>query len=230
MIADGFTSAIHNGRSVDNGGGEVAQARARSRLLWVLCALLLTIGPGSLALASSPASALAARKPGIGSDLANWKHTYKADRSSEGPCYQRNVCFGHLVRNTDNYRTYQFTYVGVVDGMVLLYQENFSKGTTLRQVENALKQTLPHDVSRFSVVVDRNDGSCGLINVSSPTLAKELSGQKVGDPQGVVGIELQRQTAIQSSVYSTDNIQTATVAVGPLSPSQSCIIQAERRR
>jgi hypothetical protein len=113
--------------------------------------------------------------------------------------------------------------------VVDIYQENFRNGTTVQQVERALEQSLPANVGRPKLVVGNIGGSCGLINVTSRTLGGELGNPKIGDPQGVVGIELQDLSASHTSVFNPKNVQTAIVAVGPLSLFESCELQAERR-
>jgi hypothetical protein len=172
----------------------------------------------------SVAHSASSQRPGRGSTVTAWKHAYgKSDRGPGVLCTARNIyCFGAPVRNTDSGRTYQFAPVDFTAGIVDGYQENFPKGTSLATVEAALSRMLPKDVGAFAVVVDNNGGSCGLINLTSPTLGKELGNPKFGDPQGVIGIELQYIDANLDSVYSPSNVQTVSVGGLAYSPTDNC--------
>lgn len=193
-----------------------------------LGAILLALVAGSL-LAPSVAQAAPSHRPGVGSTVSSWRRAYRVDRKRSGQCEPKNACFGSSLRNSDSGHTYQFTNVDEAGGVVDIYQENFRNGTTVQQVERALEQSLPANVGRPKLVVGNIGGSCGLINVTSRTLGGELGNPKIGDPQGVVGIELQDLSASHTSVFNPKNVQTAIVAVGPLSLFESCELQAERR-
>jgi hypothetical protein len=122
----------------------------------------------------------------------------------------------------DSGRTYKFTDVSVTSGVISGYTESFPKGTTLAEVEKAIQRTLPPDAPLGPVAIGTVGGSCGLINVSSPTLVKELDTPKIGDTTGTVGIELQHITSNLNSVYSASNIQTATLSIVALNPTEGC--------
>ena len=90
------------------------------------------------------------------------------------------------------------------------------------EVEASLKAMLPPDVAFPPVTLDKNAGSCGMLNIMSPTLAKELAAPKIGDPQGVIGIELNSINANLDSFYDPSNIQTASLQPLAVDPTQGC--------
>ena len=194
-----------------------------------LRAITLVLIAGSLFAPWSMAQAAPVHRPGVGSTVRSWKRAYGVDRGRSRQCKSTNKCFGSSLKDSDSGHTYQFTNVDDAGGVVDIYQENFPNGTTVQQVERALKQSLPANVGSLRPFVSTVGGSCGLINVSSPTLGKELGNPKIGDARGVVGIELQVLSASHTSVYNPKNVQTAIVAVGPVSVWESCELQAERR-
>ena len=75
---------------------------------------------------------------------------------------------------------------------------------------------------RTPVVLGTKGGSCGMFNVTSRTLAKVLGQQKIGDPEGVVGVELQHGAANGNSGYNTTNVQTATLVAAASNPANDC--------
>jgi hypothetical protein len=201
--------------------------RNRKHYLGMGAALSVLVA-GSL-LAPSVAQAAPSHRPGIGSTVGAWKRAYKVDRGKSGLCVPKNTCFGPALQNGDSGHTYQFTNVADLGGVIDVYQENFRNGTTVRQVERAVDRSLPANVARLKLVVGTAGGSCGLINVTSRTLGDELGNPKIGDAKGVVGIELQSLSASHTSIYNPKNVQTAFVAVGPVTALESCELQAERR-
>jgi hypothetical protein len=185
--------------------------------------IVALIGVALAILISTPAlGATSRREPGMGSTSKAWKNAYGVSRGPGSVCSAKDSCFGPVVRNADSGRTYEFTDVDVTKGIISGYQQNFAKNTTLTEVETAIQRTLPTDALLGPVTIDTVGGSCGLINISSPTLLKELNTPKIGDTTGTVGIELQHITANLNSVYSTTNIQTATLTIVAFSPSESC--------
>src|ERR1700677_4266384 len=162
------------------------------------------------------------QKPGIGWTVTAWKRVYGLSHGPGQLCSAKNSCFVPGLRNGDSGRTYQFTDVDVTRGIISGYQEDFPDNTTVAQAEAATQRTLPPDAQLGSIVIDTNGGSCGMLNVSSPTLIKELNTPKIGDTTGTVGIELQHIHSNLNSVYSPSNVQTATVSVVAADPTQSC--------
>ena len=96
------------------------------------------------------------------------------------------------------------------------------KNTTLAEAEAAIRKTLPGDTTIGPVTIDNNGGSCAFVTASGPTLAKELGNPKVGDPQGIVGIELSTTTDSLNIEYDPNNIQDAALQPLGFDPTSSC--------
>jgi hypothetical protein len=183
---------------------------------------LMVFGVVALAAIWAPAGAAVHQKPGMGSTLKAWKKVYGEKHGPGDTCSAKNVCFGAPVHDPTSGRTWQFAPVDFAGGIAGAYSQNFFKGSTLAEVEAAIKAMLPHDVVFPPVTVDKNGGSCGMLNIMSPTLAKELGAPKIGDPQGVIGIELNLINANLDSFYDPSNIQTASLEPLAVDPTQSC--------
>lgn len=169
-----------------------------------------------------PAVAAGHQKPGMGSTLKAWKKAYGEKHGPGDTCSAKNVCFGAPVHDPTSGRTWQFAPVDFSGGIAGSYSENFAKGSTLAEVEASLKSMLPSDVVFPAVTIDKNSGSCGLLNIMSPTLAKELGAPKIGDPQGIIGIELNSINANLDSFYDPSNIQTVSLGLLAVDPTQGC--------
>jgi hypothetical protein len=72
------------------------------------------------------------------------------------------------------------------------------------------------------IIVDHIGGSCGLVTVRSPALAKVSSNPKIGDPSGVVGIDLEYINANDDVVFSPKNVEDAQVQPLAFSSKESC--------
>ena len=81
---------------------------------------------------------------------------------------------------------------------------------------------VPTDASFSSVAIDHHASSCGILKITNHTLARIFANPKIGDPKGIVGVELNYIDADLNSVYHTANIQTVSVGIGALSPKQDC--------
>ena len=158
-------------------------------------------------------------EPGIGSSVALWQRAYGESSGPGTPCATHNSCFGRIVHNADNGRTYVFTAVTVTARVITGFTESFPKNTTATTALAEIMRTMPRNATRTPVIVDPNGGSCGMFNVTSPTLGKE---PQVGDPQGVVGVELLHNGANGKPVYSTTNVQTATLVAAATNPADDC--------
>jgi hypothetical protein len=165
-------------------------------------------------------------KPGIGSSIGAWKHTYgqhHGGHGAESVCSAKtSSCFGPLIHNSDSGKDYQFVNVYVGDGVVDNNQEQFVNHTNLGEVESQIARTLPKDARFGSVVVDRIGGSCGWISVTVPSLTKLLQNPAHADPTGIISITVSYINSNFESVYSPSNVQTAQVSTIPNDPTQSC--------
>jgi hypothetical protein len=136
------------------------------------------------------------------------------------PCEER--VFGAPVHDDESGHTFQFTGMSFDDGLADAYTENFPPGTTIAEAKGDVMKTMPKDAAITSFVVGTVGGSCGWITVSSPTLAKLLSTPKIGDPQGVIGVEFTYTNANLDVVYNPNNIQDAAVSTLPVDPAGGC--------
>jgi hypothetical protein len=162
---------------------------------------------------------------GIGATVANFSKAHGADRGSNGGfCSAANSCFGPPVRNDESGSTYLFTDVDVGGGLIAGYQQNFVPNTTLGEAESEILQYMPADATMSAVTVDKDNSgnSCGLFNITSPTLAAIFSPPAIGDPQGIIGVELEYTNANLNITYDPNNIQDAGLSPLPVNPSDSC--------
>ena len=149
------------------------------------------------------------------------KSAHGVDQGPGTTCTSGPVCFGASIKN-DEGDLYQFTGVSITGGIVDGYTQAFLPGTTLASAKSQILQWMPTDAKMTAVTIDRNGGSCAMVNISSPTLAKLFSAPKIGDPQGVVGIELGYIDANLNPVYNPDNVQHAVLSVLTTDPTATC--------
>lgn len=121
--------------------------------------------------------------PGIGATKKNWKRARKPDRN---PKLQSGCCF--VPKVTMEGRT-QDTWVGVYygdppDRRVLSYYRNFNDGTDEAAALTALaRDDLPVDAS---VVWQKVDGSCRLVQYSSDAFARAMESPTAGPLIGLI--------------------------------------------
>lgn len=102
------------------------------------------------------------------------------------------------------------------------YDESFVKDTSASTVVAEIMRTMPAGSTVTPIVVEDNGGSCGLFTISGPTLAQELGAPKIGDTQGIVGVELANVGANLNPVYDPSNVQTASLTVVAPDLTTSC--------
>ena len=74
-----------------------------------------------------------------------------------------------------------------------------------------------------AITIDHNGGDCALFNITSATLGKLFGAvPKIGDRQGVIGVELSRVGSNQTLAYAPNDIQTASLSVAPSDPTSGC--------
>lgn len=159
---------------------------------------------------------------GMGATVEAMKAAHGADTGSGGICSAANSCFGPGLSNNDSGSTFLFTNVIVTDGLVTGYQQNFPTDTSLATAESEIMRWMPSDATIGTLSVDHNGGSCGLVNITSPTLGKVFSDPKIGDPQGIIGVSLEHLGANQDPAYDPNDIETAVLGVVPINPSANC--------
>ncbi|MFI5052013.1 MAG: hypothetical protein ACHQBP_03695 [Acidimicrobiales bacterium] len=107
-------------------------------------------------------------------------------------------------------------------GLIAGYDQNFVRGTSASAAVAQVLRWLPKDSRVGKITIGHVGGSCGLLNIVSPTLKKVLSNPKIGDPQGVIGVELQYINSNLNIVYNPHNVEVATLAVIPINPKYYC--------
>ena len=142
-------------------------------------------------------------------------------------CAAANVCFGPVVMNAESSfgsgdaTTYEFTAVALdTGGIVDIYTQNFADSTPIGEAEAQVLHWMPLDTVAKPLVVDHNGGSCGIWNLTSKTLAQELS--PLGDPTGVVGVEFEYIDANLNVTYNPNNVQDASLADLADDPTDTC--------
>ena len=152
---------------------------------------------------------------GIGSTISQMVSAHSADQGPGDVCAAANSCFGRTVTNDESGKTYQFTGALTGSGLIEYYQQNFTKGTTAASAVAQVLKYLPKDARAGPIVVGHNGAnSCGLLNITSPTLARIFTqaGQTAsGHPAGELGIVLQYVNSNLTIVYDLSNVEEALV-------------------
>lgn len=144
---------------------------------------------------------------------------------SQGPngeCSAANSCFGPGLTNSESGHTFLFTSVLTVNGIITGYTQNFPDNTSLPTAQRAILRWLPPDSVASPLTVENNGGSCGVYNITSPTLAKVLNAPAIADPSGLVGVELSYTDSNDSMAYSPLNIQDASISILPANTTTAC--------
>ena len=141
---------------------------------------------------------------------------------SGGACSSGPVCFGTSVKNEED-DLFQFTAVMQTANIVTGYTQAFPTGTNVTTAESEVLQWMPIGSTVSSLVIDNTGGSCGMYNITSPTLATIFGDiPAIGDPSGVVGVELSYDDAALNITYDPNNIESASITLGPADPSLGC--------
>ena len=159
---------------------------------------------------------------GIGSSIAEMKSVHGVARGPGVYCTVKNSCFGTPLMNDETGKTYQFTGILTGDGLILGYDQNFVRGTTAASAIAQILRWLPKDAKVGKLTIDHIGGHCGLLNITSATLSRVLSSPKIGDPTGVVGVDLNYITSNLVIVYNPKNVEFASLDIVPVNPKDSC--------
>ena len=171
---------------------------------------------------TTPAVPVAPSLTGLGATIAQFKAAHGVDHGPGVSCQASNSCFGGGLQNAESGKTYQFTTVDTGDGIVFAYDQSFLDNTTIAEAKAEVLQWMPKDTTVTSFFIDTNGGTCAMMNLVSPTLGKVLGDPKIGDPQGVVGVEFSYTNSNENITYNPDNVQDAVVDIVPASATVSC--------
>jgi hypothetical protein len=196
-------------------------------------AALLAAGCGSSSTTSSTTSIPGTAAPeqntlghattgwtGLGATLADWESAHPRGREgcSAGTCYGSKVEVGPNESQYE-YTTVETTPEGRVDG----YTQALGGDEVIPGVAEHIALALfPHDTRVLESFVEHSaTGSCKSINVKSKTLGRWFAARKVGDPSGVMSIDLHGNNENGESTYPGE-LSVAGVSLGPASRGTNC--------
>lgn len=178
-------------------------------------------GNGGSTTTTNGSSSLPRTKLAFGATINAFSSAFVADNADF--CSPASPCYGPAVVNAESGSTFEFTDVLVSQGLVLGYDQSFASRTPLSKAEALVLQFLPADAHVGPVTVDTNGGSCGLFDVTSPSLADTLNAHPgTGDTLGIIGVDMSYTDNNDNVVYDPDNIQDASVTMAPVDPSEKC--------
>jgi hypothetical protein len=183
----------------------------------LLAVPLLAVGCGSSN--SAPSSTA---WTGLGATLPDWESAHPRGREgcSEGHCYGRKVQLGP---NESQYEFITVETTGPPENRVDGYTQALGEGVIEATAKAAVQRLLPRDTRTLNFFVKHQNGSCGNWNVQSATLARWFAANPhVGDPQGILGIDLYYANSNGESEYNPNKVSIANVSVGPTSHDASC--------
>ena len=208
------------------GGSSSAPSKKTSATTAIPSSTATTALPASTDATTTPpaptTTAAGAGLTGMGATVGEMKSAHGSDSGPGATCTASNSCFGAGLKNDDSGETYQFTDASVAAGMITGYQQNFTSGTSISDAQSQILQGMPKDATISAVTIDNTGGSCAMFNVTSPTLATLFSDPSIGDPQGVVGVELSYIDSSGNITYDPNNVQSASLSVSPSDPTASC--------
>jgi hypothetical protein len=116
----------------------------------------------------------------------------------------------------------ELSTTGPPDSRVDGYTQAFAIGTSVAAAKLEVLALMPSDTrtTAFFIRHDSSGHTCGLWNVQTPTLGKWFSTKKVGDPQGVMGIDLNTMNTQQ--VFSAQNVTQAVIGTAAAGHRTNC--------
>jgi hypothetical protein len=129
-----------------------------------------------------------------------------------------------MVQVGPNETQYEFVSVGTTpEGRVDGYTQALGGDEVIPGVATHIALALfPHDTRVLESFVQHGEGgSCKTINVQSKTLARWFADPKVGDPSGVMSIDLHGIDENGESTYPGE-LSRAEVGLGPGTRATSC--------
>ena len=216
-----------------------ACARARRRLQITAAGLavaVLAAGCGGSTSTTSSTSAAQSRVPsstasahsgwtGIGAPLSAFETAHSPqtspDACPQGGCYGNGV-FPAYVGQGQCCEFVDLSTTGPPDNRVDGYTQAFPVGTSIASAMNLVRILAPSDTTTtaFFIHHDSTGHACAIWNVQSHTLGQWFSAKKVGDPQGVMGIDLNTMNTQQ--VFSAKNVTQAVIRTGAAAHRTNC--------
>lgn len=116
----------------------------------------------------------------------------------------------------------ELSTTGPPDNRVDGYTQGFPEGTSIAVARGLVRLLMPNDTTTTGFVIRRDPSghTCAIWNVRSPTLGKWFSSKTIGDPQGVMRIDL--NTLNTQKVFSTNNVTQAVLSARADDHSTNC--------
>ena len=136
------------------------------------------------------------------------------------------TCFGGELTNSEGSTT-EFTSLQTTGGpgdRVDGYTQAFNDGTTVAEAKAGVLALMPRDTrtTAYFIQHDANGATCAFWNIQSATLGKWFSTPKVGDPKGVMGIELSTVDSNGNAIFKAGDVTGAFINLAPVDRSQNC--------
>jgi hypothetical protein len=162
---------------------------------------------------------------GMGAPLSAFKTAHSPQTSPaacpQGGCYGNGV-FPAYVGQGQCCEFVDLSTAGLPDNRVDGYTQAFPVGTSIALATNLVRILMPSDTTTttFFIHHDSTGHTCAIWNVQSHTLGQWFSAKKVGDPQGVMGIDL--NTINTQQVFSAKNVTQAVIGTGAVGHATNC--------
>jgi hypothetical protein len=198
----------------------------------VAAALVAGCGSSSSSTTSTPDAATTSKAVQTSRAVSGWTGM-GAPLLSFASAHPKNLahcsagtCFGSQLSNSEGSTT-EFTLrqtTGGPDGRVDGYTQAFNDGTTVAEAKAGVLALMPRDTKTTAYFIQRdgNGATCAFWNIQSATLGKWFSTPKVGDPKGVMGIELSTVDANGNAIFKAGDVTAAIVNLAPADRSQNC--------
>jgi hypothetical protein len=200
-----------------------------------LVAAVLAAGCGSVSTTNGTKAAQSpARNPTV-SAPAGWSgmgapvsafETAHPPQMSPGACPQGD-CYGNAVSPAyigqgQCCEFVDLSTTGPPENRVDGYTQAFPVGSSITLAMNRVRVLMPSDTTTtaFFINHDSTGHTCAIWNVQSHTLGQWFSAKKVGDGQGVMGIDLNTMNTQQ--VFSAKNVTQAVIRMGAAGRRRDC--------
>jgi hypothetical protein len=175
---------------------------------------------------ASPNVALGSLASRMQSDFGESDVATQVFEGSSGP-YTNPIpicpCYGPPLSNAEEASTFLFETASVEAGRIVAYFENFPTGTPYRAALRRVLEYLPHDVRLGRLKIDRGGQTCGLLTMTSRTLAREVASTTIIDPKGEIGVQFGYTNANSVVKFDPKNVESDFVTMAPLSTDVSCL-------
>jgi hypothetical protein len=135
------------------------------------------------------------------------------------------TCFGSPIKNSEG-DCCEFTTLQTVgpDKCVDGYTQAFPDRTPVLAAKAQVLALLPRNTKTTDYFIqhDSNGASCVLWNIKGATFGTWFADPKIGDPLGVMGIELSTSDPSGNIVYDPRDVEAAYIDLAPAGQSMDC--------